>query len=79
MNKSISNALLGILHNNFLIHIEKLSYRTNLSKDLGMNELEQNEMLCYIENEFNINIDEREISKINTVGDLVQAVRRYAY
>ncbi len=44
-----------------------------------MNELEQNEMLCYVENEFNINIDDQEISKINTVGDLIHTVKKYTY
>ncbi len=78
MKKSIPSALLDILHTNFLIHIEHLSYRLNLSKDLGMNQLEQMEMLYYVENEFNINIDDREIPKINTVGDLVHTVKKYA-
>ncbi|MFN0049244.1 MAG: acyl carrier protein [Cytophagales bacterium] len=79
MKRSIPNALLHILHTNFLIHIENLSYHLNLTKDLGMNQLEQMEMLYYVENEFNINIDDREVAKINTVRDLVNAVRKYAY
>lgn len=78
MKKSITTALLEILHRNFLIHVEKLSNRLNLSKDLGMNELEQREMLYYVENEFNIQIDDREVAKINTVGDLVNTVRKYS-
>lgn len=78
MEKRILDSLLRIFNRQFLIHINQLSERHNFSRDLGMNELERMEMLYYVENEFHINIDDREVKKISTVADLITTVQKYA-
>lgn len=70
METKILDSLLLIFNRQFLIHINQLSDRINLAKDLGMSEYEQNEMLLYVENMYNIDIDKN----VNTVGELVKIV-----
>jgi acyl carrier protein len=36
------------------------------------------EMIFYVENEFNIELQDNDLKKIHTVGDLVQCVQKYS-
>jgi acyl carrier protein len=36
------------------------------------------EMIFYVENEFNIELQDNDLNKIHTVGDLVQCVQKYS-
>lgn len=52
--------------------------RVNLSRDIHINPLEFLEMIFYVENEFNIELPDNDLQKIQTVGDLVQCVQKYS-
>ncbi len=77
MNLAIINRLLAILNRKFLIRILSLNGRSRFYNDFGMNQWERMEMLVYIENEFNIDIDEREIDSLHTVNDLIACIKRH--
>jgi hypothetical protein len=70
----ILSTLLYLLNHRFLLHINQITSKSRLKKDLGMNEFEQNEMLLYVENFYHIDIDNR----VNTVGDIVEVVSKKA-
>jgi acyl carrier protein len=48
----------------------KLSY-------LGLNNMEQAELVWYLEHEFELELEDREVSAIQTVGDAVALITKY--
>lgn len=77
MNTQILSTLKQIFKEHFMLTPNRLSYRQNLSKDLSINQYELNEMLLYVEDQFHIEIDDREVPYIHTVGDLVYCVEKH--
>jgi len=77
MNTPILNALKQIFEQRFMFSPNRLSYNQSLSKDLSINQYELNEMLLYVEDAFHIEIDDREVPYIRTVGDLVYCVEKH--
>ncbi len=74
---NIIDTLIFILNQKFLIPITSVNGRYNLKKDLGMNQWEQMEMLLYVENEFRIQIEDREIHSLQTIHDVVACVEKH--
>jgi acyl carrier protein len=52
-------------------HVD-LEESTDLFKDIGMNSLELMEMVVNLEEEFNIEISDREAMQLVTVGDVIK-------
>ncbi|MDX2191141.1 MAG: acyl carrier protein [Bacteroidota bacterium] len=77
MNRQILNTIKQIFEKHLMLHAPKFTYNQDLHKDLYINEYELNEMLLYVENEFHIQIDDREIPSLHTVGDLVYCVQKH--
>lgn len=44
---------------------------TSLREDLGLNSFELIQMICSIEDEFDVEVPDRTISKLNTVKDVI--------
>ncbi len=52
-------------------HVD-LEESTDLFKDIGMNSLELMEMVVNLEEEFNVEISDREAMQLVTVGDVIK-------
>lgn len=52
----------------------ELTPETELMKDLGMNSLELIEMAVDVEDTFGIEISDREITKLTTIGDVMNLI-----
>lgn len=77
MNINIINTLLRILNHQFLIPVQHLNLKYKFYQDLQMNYLEQMEMLLYVEKEFRIDIEDKEINKLIRVNDLVHCIENH--
>ena len=55
------------------IHITRDSV---LLQDLGLNSLDLLEMICGVEDEFQIEIPDREVWKLKTVGDVIDYIEK---
>jgi acyl carrier protein len=65
-----------IFKQHFLITPAQLKVRRKL-QDLGLNQLELNEVFFYLETEFKIDLSDNEVQSILTVGDALKAVKRH--
>ena len=52
-----------------------ISENTDLRKDLGMNSLELIELVVKLEEAFDIEISDREIMKMATIGDVIEIIQ----
>lgn len=53
------------------IDVETVTLETNLKQELGLNSLELADLACAIEDEFDIEIPNRAVHTLITVGDVV--------
>ncbi|MGL4949254.1 MAG: acyl carrier protein [Anaeroplasmataceae bacterium] len=53
----------------------KITLKTKLKEDLGIDSLGSAELILEIETQFNIRIEEEEIKKLNTVKDIVDLIK----
>lgn len=59
--------------NTGLIDIE-ITEETNLKNDLGLNSLDFADLVCIVEDEFDIEIPDRAIKGFKTVGDVIRFI-----
>jgi acyl carrier protein len=78
VTQPITSRIERILRKNFLIKIRKPLPKVNLVKDVQFNPMEFLEMIFYVENEFKIELQDSDLNRIHTVGDLVQCVQKYS-
>lgn len=57
---------------------EELSESTDIRTDLGLNSLELVNMAVAIEDEFDIEIPDREALGLETIGDAVELIEKYS-
>jgi acyl carrier protein len=76
MKDLVKERIAYILHKHFLIgeQTELASYKK--FSVLGLNIMEQMELLWYLENEFEIELEDREVMTLQTIGDAVTCVTR---
>ena len=55
----------------------KLTEDTNIRSELGLNSLELINIAVAIEDEFNLEIPDREVANIETLGDAVKVIEKY--
>ena len=55
-----------------------LTENTVLQTDLGLNSFELIEVLCALEEEYNIEIPDKEIRNFKTVGDVIRFVEAHS-
>ncbi len=53
---------------------QKIDYNTSLRMDLGLNSLDLVNLAVSVENEFGIEISDRKLAMMKTVGDLVRHI-----
>lgn len=58
------------------IPVERITFETNLLNDLGFSSLDLVGVIVAFEEEFDIEIPERKISKIVTVNDVVEILKQ---
>lgn len=67
--------ILNILKTNladvFSVEEENITPAADFSEDLGADELDMQEIIMIVEEEFDVFIDDEDLPKINTVGDLI--------
>ena len=78
MKRDVTSRVKRIFEKHFLINIRKPIAKADLVKDMQINPMEFLEMIFYVENEFEIELQDNDLQKIHTVGDIVQCVQRYA-
>lgn len=76
MKATIKNKFDFIFRRHFLIPPKELKKRRYL-EDLGLNKVEQREMLNYFEDEFHISVSEQDERKIRTVNDTWNILEKY--
>ncbi|MES2732253.1 MAG: acyl carrier protein [Bacteroidota bacterium] len=77
MKKQITSKVKRIFKSHFLINIRKPIAHAYLTRDMQINPMEFLEMIFYVENEFGIELQDKDLQQIQTVADLVQCVERY--
>lgn len=53
---------------------QKIDYNTSLRMDLGLNSLDLVNLAVSVENEFGIEISDRKLAMMKTVGDLIRHI-----
>ena len=56
---------------------EKLTEETNIRSELGLNSLELINIAVAIEDEFDLEIPDREVGNIETLGDAIKVIEKY--
>ena len=56
---------------------EKLTEDTNIRSELGLNSLELINIAVAIEDEFDVEIPDREVANIETLGDAIKIIEQY--
>lgn len=57
------------------ITAEQIAMESDLSADLGLNSLDVVEIVVAFEEAFEINISDRDIGKLRTVGDILELIK----
>ncbi len=74
--KTTYNTFKKILTKNFFIKPTKIAAKSQLNKDLGISSLEFVELVVTVENIFHIELNDKELENIKTVGELVSCIDR---
>lgn len=72
MNNEIYEKLKKILVDNLHLKESEITPESNLVNDLGVNSLELADLILSCEDEFDIEIEDKAISKFKTVKDVVE-------
>ena len=59
------------------INPDMLSADTNIRSELGLNSLELINIAVAIEDEFDVEIPDREVGNIETLGDAIKVIQKY--
>ena len=57
---------------------DEITFDTNMRSDLGLNSLELVNMAVAIEDKFGVEIPDREVSRIETLKDVIDVIRDYS-
>lgn len=71
--KKIEQSICKYMHIPFCFEVKD---NFNLEKDLGLDSLDKEELIMYIEDEFNILINDENSFKIKTISDLKNIVKK---
>ena len=78
MTAAIKHKFDFIFRRHFLIAPIELKKKRYL-EDLGLNKVEQREMLNYVEDEFHIRVSEQDERKIRTISDTLNVLEKYLH
>lgn len=68
--------LKSILSKNTGINVSEITESSNLKSDLGLTSYDLAELACIVEDEFDIEIPNRAIATLKTVGDVVTFIEK---
>jgi acyl carrier protein len=71
----IFKKLRKLINDNYSVEKEKITMSLKIKEDLNFDSLERLEMLHFVEKQFNIYIQERELIKLRTVRDIVTIIK----
>jgi len=67
----------AILSSQFDVEEDSITAQTNIAEDLGADSLDVVDMLMSLEDEFDVEIPDDEIEKVQTVGDVVAYIEEH--
>lgn len=67
----------NILENYIDINTNEITLATRLADDLGLNSYEFMTLLGEFEDEFDMEVDEKEVTKLVTIGDLLDYISKF--
>ena len=65
-----------ILSKNTHIQTDEINENSNLKTDLGLTSLDLAELACMVEDEFDIEIPDKAIKELKTVGDVISFIEK---
>ncbi len=68
--------LKSILSKNTGINVFEITEASNLKSDLGLTSYDLAELACIVEEEFDIEIPDRKIKELKTVGDVITFIEK---
>lgn len=74
--KTTYNTFKNILTKNFFIKPTKISTKSLLNRDLGISSLEFVDLIVTVENTFQIELNDKDLEAVSTVGELVRCIDR---
>lgn len=76
MQETLMTKLTAILVKNLPVSVEDIREESNFRTDLGADSLDLVEIIMAVENEFNVEISDDEITQINTVGNAISILEK---
>ena len=76
--KTMLERLIAVVGEYVPVDRQKIDYNTSLRMDLGLNSLDLVNLAVSVENEFGIEISDRKLAMMKTVGDLVRHIETTA-
>jgi acyl carrier protein len=73
---SIQQRLFELCHKSFKVPMDKINLNSSFQDDLGLDSLDLVEFALAVEDEFNINVPDKEITDIKTIGDVVRLIEK---
>ncbi len=70
--------VIEIIRNQLGIDDAEITEDTNFKDDLGVDSLDLLELVMAFEEEYNIELNPEELEDIQTVGDVMEFIRKYA-
>ena len=67
----------NILGNYIDINLDEITLETRLADDLGLNSYEFMTLLGELEDEFDMEVDEKEVTKLVTIADLLDYISKF--
>ncbi len=74
---SIQQQLFELCHKSFKVPMEQITLSASFEDDLGLDSLDLVEFALSVEDEFKINVPDKEISNIRTIGDVVKLIEKH--
>ena len=71
------NALKKLISTNYGVDPEKITLDTHLSDELGVSAENKEDLIMDIEDYFELEIDENDFDKIETISDLIDYLEEY--
>eukprot|EP00689_Sawyeria_marylandensis_P003166 EC825267.1.p1 GENE.EC825267.1~~EC825267.1.p1 ORF type:complete len:112 (+),score=56.21 EC825267.1:48-383(+) len=75
-NDNMFQKIAQIVEKNEKVKPENLTIKSHFKKDLGLDSLEEIEILMEVENEFNFEIPEEEAEKIHTIEQVINYIKQ---
>lgn len=76
MTMSIEARLLHVVAEQLGVEMRDINTDSKLAEDLGADSLDMVELIMFTEEEFDIEIDDMQMEKVSTFGDLLEITRK---